>query len=87
MFAIVRIGLGLWSFFVPVLAAQTFVTLAWILTGFVVVSGLIGVIWGPRNEGKSLEQIEAERTTGLMQEPNPALAPAELQSVSKQTLT
>ncbi len=60
-FAVVRIGLGIWSFFVPVLASTQFTTLVWILTGFLIVSGLIGVIWAPRNEGKSLEQIEAER--------------------------
>jgi inositol transporter-like SP family MFS transporter len=60
-FAIVRIGLGMWSFFVPVLTATGFTTLAWILVGFLVVSGLIGLAWAPRNEGKSLEQIEAER--------------------------
>jgi inositol transporter-like SP family MFS transporter len=57
-FAIVRIGLGFWSFFVPVLTKTGFTQLAWILTGFLVVSGLIGTIWAPRNEGKSLEQIE-----------------------------
>jgi MFS transporter, SP family, inositol transporter len=60
-FAVVRIGLGLWSFFVPVLTQTGFTQLAWILTGFLVVSGLIGTIWAPRNEGKSLEQIQAER--------------------------
>ena len=60
-FAIVRIGLGCWSFFVPVLTTTGFTTLAWILTGFLVVSALIGLAWAPRNEGKSLEQIEAER--------------------------
>ncbi len=59
-FAVVRIGLGLWSFFVPVLTATGFGRLAWILTGFLVVSGLIGAIWAPRNEGKSLAQLEAE---------------------------
>ena len=64
MFAVVRIGLGIWSFFVPVLAATGFHGLAWILTGFVTVSAVIGVIWAPRNEGKSLEQIEAERNAG-----------------------
>jgi inositol transporter-like SP family MFS transporter len=62
-FAVVRIGLGLWSFFVPVLTATGFTRLAWILTGFLVVSGLIGVIWAPRNEGKSLQQIQDERAT------------------------
>jgi inositol transporter-like SP family MFS transporter len=60
-FAIVRVGLGCWSFFVPVLTSTGFTTLAWILTGFLVVSALIGLAWAPRNEGKSLEQIDAER--------------------------
>ncbi|MFT3727909.1 MAG: MFS transporter [Terricaulis sp.] len=58
-FAVVRIALGFWSFFVPVLTATGFHTLAWILTGFLVVSGLIGTIWAPRNEGKSLEELDA----------------------------
>jgi inositol transporter-like SP family MFS transporter len=58
-FAVVRIGLGLWSFFVPVLTKTGFTRLAWILTGFLFVSGLIGTIWAPRNEGKSLGAIEA----------------------------
>lgn len=61
MFAIVRITLGVWSFFVPALTATGFHTLAWILTGFLVISGLIGVIWAPRNEGKSLEELDAAR--------------------------
>ena len=61
-FAVVRIGLGLWSFFVPVLTQTGFTRLAWILTGFLVVSGLIGTIWAPRNQGKSLDQIQAERS-------------------------
>ena len=62
-FAVVRIGLGLWSIAVPALAAADFKTLAWILTGFLVASGLIGTIWAPRNQGKSLEQLQAERLT------------------------
>ncbi|WP_068072380.1 MFS transporter [Novosphingobium lentum] len=61
-FAVVRIGLGLWSLAVPALASADFTTLAWILTGFLVVSGLIGLAWAPRNEGKSLDQLEAERS-------------------------
>ena len=61
-FAIVRVGLGIWSFFVPWLASTNYTTLAWILTGFLVASGVIGLIWAPRNEGKSLEQIAAART-------------------------
>jgi inositol transporter-like SP family MFS transporter len=60
-FAIVRIMLGVWSFFVPVLTATGFVTLSWILTGFLAASGVIGWLWAPRNEGKSLEEIQEER--------------------------
>ena len=47
----------------PVLTATGFTTLAWILTGFLVVSARRSAsLWAPRNEGKSLEQIEAERS-------------------------
>lgn len=60
-FAIVRVGLGLWSLAVPSLAANNFAELAWILTGFLVVSGVVGTVWAPRNEGKSLEDLDRER--------------------------
>ncbi|MHA6721868.1 MFS transporter [Sphingomonas sp. RS2018] len=63
-FAIVRIGLGIWSLAVPTLAHNDFTTLAWILTGFLVLSGGIGLVWAPRNEGQSLEQIGARRAGG-----------------------
>ncbi|WP_230280906.1 MFS transporter [Croceicoccus sp. Ery15] len=61
MFAVVRIALGAFSFFVPFLTATGFTTLAWILVGFLTISGVIGFVWAPRNEGKSLEQLDAER--------------------------
>jgi inositol transporter-like SP family MFS transporter len=35
---------------------------AWTLTGFLIVSGVIGYLGAPRNEGKSLEEIQVERT-------------------------
>jgi inositol transporter-like SP family MFS transporter len=60
-FAVVRIGLGCFSFFVPLLTATGFHRLAWILVGFLAASALIGWLGAPRNEGKSLEEIEAER--------------------------
>lgn len=63
-FAIVRIGLGIFSFFVPMLTATGFSTLAWILTGFLMASGIIGLIWAPRNEGKTLVQLEAAHSAG-----------------------
>ncbi|MEP6868309.1 MAG: hypothetical protein ABJA20_07320, partial [Novosphingobium sp.] len=52
---------------VPALASTDFRTLAWMLTGFLVASGLIGYIWAPSNEGKSLEQLvpNASRLTEL----------------------
>ncbi len=59
-FAVVRIGLGIWSFFVPALTATGFHTLAWILAGFLAVSGIVGTIWAPRNEGKSLAEIQLQ---------------------------
>ena len=63
-FAVVRIGLGCFSFFVPILTATGFHTLAWILVGFLAVSAIIGLIGAPRNQGKSLEELEAERAAG-----------------------
>jgi MFS transporter, SP family, inositol transporter len=60
-FAAVRIALGCWSFFVPTLTSTGFTTLAWILVGFLVASGLVGVLWAPQNQGKSLEELDAER--------------------------
>jgi inositol transporter-like SP family MFS transporter len=61
MFAVVRIALGFWSLYVPILTKNGFSTLAWIMTGFVAFSGLIGFVFAPRNEGKTLEQIQLER--------------------------
>ena len=47
-FAVVRIGLGLWSLLVPALASNNMTLLAWILTGFLVVNGVVGVLWAPQ---------------------------------------
>jgi inositol transporter-like SP family MFS transporter len=60
-FAIVRIGLGIFSFFVPALVSTGFTTLAWILAGFLTGSALVGLIWAPQNAGKSLKDLEQER--------------------------
>ena len=62
VFAVVRIALGVWSFFVPVLtAASGLHTVAWILTAFVLISGVIGWMFAPSHGGKSLEEIAQER--------------------------
>ncbi|TCJ39104.1 MFS transporter [Parafrankia sp. BMG5.11] len=60
-FAVVRITLGFFSFFVPILTSTGFTHLAVILTGFLIVSGLVGWLWAPSNAGKSLEQIQREQ--------------------------
>ncbi|WP_051344237.1 MFS transporter [Alicyclobacillus herbarius] len=65
-FAVIRIGLGFWSFFVPILTATGFRSLAWILTSFLAASALIGIIWTPQTRGKTLEEIERERSGGLV---------------------
>lgn len=57
----VRIVLFFWSLAVPVIASVGVATLGWLLTGFLVISGLIGVVFMPNTAGKSLEEIEAER--------------------------
>ena len=62
MFAVVRISLGIWSFFVPAITAAGFHTLAWILTGFVTASALLGLLFAPSNAGKSLDEIQEEQT-------------------------
>jgi inositol transporter-like SP family MFS transporter len=60
-FAVVRLWLGIWSLFVPALATAHFAILAWCLTGFLIMSGLIGFVWAPQTAGKSLEQIQTDR--------------------------
>jgi MFS transporter, SP family, inositol transporter len=65
MFAIVRIGLGIWSFYVPAISKSGFHTLAWILTGFLVASALLGLFFAPSNAGKSLDELHPqERRSG-----------------------
>lgn len=70
-FAIVRIGLGLFSLVVPALVATGFTTLVWILVGFLVASMIVAMAWAPRNEGKSLEELEAAREGGGQENANP----------------
>jgi MFS transporter, SP family, inositol transporter len=61
LMAIVRIALGIWSFFVPAILTVGFKPLAWMLVAFLVIAGTIGFLCAPRNEGKSLEEIQFER--------------------------
>jgi MFS transporter, SP family, inositol transporter len=60
-FGVARTLLGIWSFFVPVLAAVEIGPVALLLTAFLTVSGVVGFFFMPDTVGKSLEQIERER--------------------------
>jgi inositol transporter-like SP family MFS transporter len=60
-FGVARTLLGVWSFFVPVLASARIGPVALLLTAFLVVSGVVGFLFMPDTVGKSLEQIERER--------------------------
>lgn len=60
-FGAARTILGIWSFFVPVLAGAGIGPVAAFLTAALVISGVTGFWFMPNTAGKPLEQIEAER--------------------------
>jgi len=60
-FGISRTILGVWSFFVPLLADIGIKPLAGLLTLFLIISGAVGFFFMPDTSGKSLEQIAKER--------------------------
>ena len=60
-FGIARTILGVWSFFVPMLAHAGIGQVAGLLTLFLAISGVVGFFFMPDTSGKSLEQIETER--------------------------
>ncbi|MCP3804291.1 MFS transporter [Allokutzneria sp. A3M-2-11 16] len=60
-FGVARVLLGIWSFFVPLLASASIGPVATLLTAFLLVSGIVGFFFMPDTVGKSLEDIEKER--------------------------
>jgi inositol transporter-like SP family MFS transporter len=60
-FGVARVVLGIWSFFVPVLAKAGIGEVAALLALFLTISGVVGYFFMPDTSGKSLEQIETER--------------------------
>jgi len=61
-FGVARTMLGIWSLFVPVLANAGIRPVAALLMLFLAISGGIGYWFMPDTSGKTLEQIEAERS-------------------------
>ncbi len=72
IFAVVRISLGFWSYFVPTITATGYKNFALILIGLLAISGLAGVLFGPRTSGKTLEAIEREYGWTEAAPPQPA---------------
>ena len=62
-FGFARLVLGVWSFYVPILAATGIRPVAGILTALLAVSAVVGFFGMPNTAGKTLEQIEEERGT------------------------
>lgn len=60
-FGLSRAILGVWSFFVPVLAKTGIGPVATLLAIFLLISGAVGFFFMPDTSGKSLEQIAKER--------------------------
>ncbi len=61
-FGVARTLLGIWSFFVSVLSATGIRPVALLLTIFLTISGVVGFVFMPNTAGKSLEEIEEERS-------------------------
>lgn len=61
-FGTARIAVGIWSFFVPQISNHGIGLLAGLLTLFLIISGATGFFFMPNTSGKSLEQIETERS-------------------------
>ena len=71
-FGVARFLLGIWSFFVPVLASLSIRPVALILMIFLLISGVVGYFFMPNTAGRSLEEIEAERSGRRIPEQAPA---------------
>jgi MFS transporter, SP family, inositol transporter len=61
-FGVARTVLGIWSFFVPVLSGAGIGPVAALLCLFLIVSAAAGYFFMPNTSGKTLEEIESERS-------------------------
>ena len=77
VFFLVRLASGIISLIFPIILATEngLLTNGLLLIGFLLASLLIGVIWTPKTQGKTLQQIELERY-GRVISGNPQASPA-----------
>ncbi|MGW0161349.1 MFS transporter [Mycobacterium sp. NPDC003323] len=72
MFFVVRTATGLLSYFFPTMLAATGLTIVGILlVGLLTVALIIGAVWAPKTQGKTLQQIESERYGAPVSAPAP----------------
>lgn len=55
-----RVGLGGWMLLLPTVQKAGFSTLAAVLAGMLLVSGLVGVLFAPRTRGRELDEIATD---------------------------
>jgi MFS transporter, SP family, inositol transporter len=74
MFGVVRIALGGWSLLLPTVTQAGFRTLAVVLAGMLIVSGVVGILFAPSERG---QELDATREGGrFTREPESASARA-----------
>ena len=56
MFGVVRIALGGWSLLLPTVQQAGFRTLAVVLALMLIVSGVVGILFAPREKGEDLSE-------------------------------
>src|SRR5690606_38927271 len=78
MFMLVRVMVGVLSLWFPLMLEQTGIhTVGVLILGLLVAALLIGTVWAPKTQGKTLEQIEVERYGRVLDPGSGARAEAE----------
>jgi MFS transporter, SP family, inositol transporter len=65
MFCIARAGIALWSVVMPMMITKLGFSIAgMVMISFLVIAAIIGIVWAPNTQGKTLKEIEYERYGG-----------------------
>ncbi|MFY0780536.1 hypothetical protein AB1K18_09560 [Peribacillus simplex] len=60
MFCIARTGIALWSVLMPMMITG-FSIACMVMISFLILAAIIGIVWAPNTQGKTLKEIEYER--------------------------